>query len=78
MGYRYFELTELTPIEDERELHAQFVHHLQHVLKAEFIPGTKGKNIVIEENEGKSIPELFGGHGDKFLILYDIDEYFKF
>lgn len=75
MATRYFELTERTPIEDERELHAQFLHHLRHVLKAEFVPGKNGKHIVIEEIEGKSIPDLFGGPDGKFLILYDIEEY---
>ncbi|WP_316390465.1 hypothetical protein [Citrobacter farmeri] len=75
MATRHFELTERTPIEDERELHAQFHHHLRHVLKAEFIPGKNGKHIVIEESEGKSIPDLFGGPGGKFLHLYHIEEY---
>lgn len=76
MATRYFELTELIPIEDERELHARFLHHLRLVLKAEFISGKNGKHIVIEESEGKSIPDLFGGPDGKFLILYDIEEYF--
>ncbi|NWC65138.1 hypothetical protein [Cedecea sp. P7760] len=78
MAFRYFELTENIPIEDARELHAQFKHHLDHVVNVGFIPGTDGKHVVVSDRDGESIAAIFGGPDEMFIHLYHIDEYMKF
>lgn len=75
MANRYFELIENIPYEDERELHAQFRHHLEHVVKAQFMPGTKGKHLIVSGRDGESKTAIFGGPDEKFIHLYHIDEY---
>lgn len=77
MAFRYFELIENIPIEGARELHAEFKHHLGHVVKAGFIPGTNGKHVVVTDRDGESITAIFGGPEEKFIHLYHIDEYEK-
>lgn len=74
MTSRMFELTENIPREDEPELHNQFIHHLKHVLGAEFMPSKKETMVIIRDNEGRTITELFGGEGEKFINLYHIFE----
>lgn len=78
MVNRYFELTENTPIEEQRELHAQFKHHLDHVLQVAYMPGTNGNHVIVAGREGESITSIFGGPEEKFIHLYHIDEYSKF
>lgn len=78
MASRYFELTENTPIEEARELHAQFRHHLDHVVKASYMPGTNGNHVIVADRDGESVTQIFGGLDDKFIDLYHIDEYSKF
>ncbi|QKN82080.1 hypothetical protein [Scandinavium goeteborgense] len=77
MAYRYFELTENIPFEEEKELHAQFRHHLEHVVKAMFMPDSRGKHIVVSGRDEDSITAIFGGPDEKFIHLYHIDEYEK-
>lgn len=77
MAFRYFELTENIPLEDERELHAQFKHYLEHVLKVSFMPGTHEKHLIVEGRDGESITQIFGGPDEKFIHLYHIDEFVK-
>ncbi|EFE3694612.1 hypothetical protein FT227_22480 [Escherichia coli] len=77
MAFRYFELTENIPFEDERELHIQFKHHLEHVVKALFMPGIHEKHLIVEGRDDESITQIFGGHDEKFMHLYHIDEYVK-
>lgn len=77
MANRYFELTENISIEDARELHAQFKHHLEHVVKAEFISNSQGKQVMVSGRDGESITGIFGGPGEKFIHLYHIGEYVK-
>lgn len=75
MANRYFELTEIISYEDERELHAQFRHHLEHVVKATFMPDSRGKHLVVHGRDGDTITQIFGGPDEKFIHLYHIDEY---
>ena len=77
MANRYFELTENIPFEEERELHAQFKHHLDHVVKAMVISEYQGKHLVVAERDGETITQIFGGPDEKFIHLYHIDEYPK-
>ncbi|HCA7858257.1 hypothetical protein AAD050_12030 [Enterobacter hormaechei] len=77
MAFRYFELTENVPFEDERELHAQFKHHLEHVVKASFMPGKNEKHVIVAGRDGESITQIFGGPDEKFIHLFHIDEYVK-
>lgn len=77
MAFRYFELIENTPIEDARELHAQFLHHLNYVVKASFMPGTNEKHIIVADRDNESITQIFGGPDEIFIHLYHIDEYVK-
>lgn len=74
MADRRFELILNTSLEDERELHAQFRHHLEHVVRADFIPGTKGMHLLVRGREGETVGEIFGGHDGKFKSLYHISE----
>ena len=78
MANRYFELTENIPYEDARELHDQFKHHLDHVLRVSFMPESKGKHLMLVDSDGRSQNELFGGPEEKFIHLYNIEEYSKF
>lgn len=75
MANRYFELIERTPVEEERELHAQFKHHLDHVVKASYIPNTNGRHLVVTDRDDETIEAIFGGPNNIFSELYFIDEY---
>ncbi|KNC11574.1 hypothetical protein AC790_13480 [Pantoea sp. RIT-PI-b] len=77
MANRYFEFNEQIPIEEARELHAQFRHHLDHVVKASYMPGTNGNHVIVADGDGESITQIFGGEDEKFIDLYYIDEYSK-
>jgi len=75
MSDRYFELVENISIEDNRELHAQFLHHLKHVINVSFVPDGKGKRVRVTGRARESIAEIFGGSNGIFSNLYHIEEY---
>ena len=77
MVFRYFELTENVPSEENRELHNRFILHLKHVVGVSYMPGTNGKHVIVNDEQSRSIAEIFGGDNEEFLILYHIDEYQK-
>lgn len=74
MADRKFELILNTSIEDEKELHAQFRHHLEHVVKARVIPGTQGKYLLVSGRDEETKDQIFGGPECKFKSLYHIIE----
>ncbi|UXY08996.1 hypothetical protein N7922_13955 [Kosakonia sp. ML.JS2a] len=78
MAYRYFELTENIPTEEDRELHAQFKHYLDHVVNVGYVPGTYGTHVIVSDRDNESITAIFGGPDEIFIHLYHIDEYMKF
>lgn len=78
MSNRYFEMSEYIPIEEKRELRAQFRHHLNHDVKASYMPGTNGNHVIVDDRVGESITQIFGGTDEKFIDLYHMDEYRTF
>ncbi|KAA5972321.1 hypothetical protein F3I52_09225 [Pantoea sp. M_8] len=59
-------------------LRAQFRHHLTHVVKASYMPGTNGNHVIVVDRVGESITQIFGGTDEKFIDLYHMDEYRTF
>lgn len=41
------------------------------------MPGTHEKHLIVEGRGDESITQIFGGHDEKFIHLYHIDEYEK-
>lgn len=78
MAHRYFELIENKSIDEDRELHAQFKHHLDHVVKVTYMPDTNGKHLVVTDRDEESIEAIFGGPNNIFVDLYFFDEYSRF
>lgn len=74
MSQRTFELSTGIFESDNRDLHASFRHHLDHILKVSYIPDTRPMRIVLEDFENRSFEELFGGKDGEFNGLYHIME----
>ncbi|WP_187322241.1 hypothetical protein [Serratia marcescens] len=77
MSNRYFELTENIPFEDEMELHLQFRHHLDHVVKVKYMSESSSNDLVVSGRDGETITQIFGGPDERFIHLYHINEFPK-